>query len=97
MKQTQVNQPNLYPSRPHPNRPQFLIGRDSHGHWVVQDERGLCGGLFVSRIEALHFAMFENGNIPQAVIMVPGVLELNMTGKTLPQDQIRFEPVRRTA
>ena len=61
--------------------PVFLIGRDSHGHWVVQNEKGSCGGLFVDRTQALRFAMFENGNKPQAVIMVPGVLELNLSGK----------------
>ena len=48
---------------------QFRIGRDSCGHWVVQDERGLCGGLFVDRAQALKYALFENGNHPQAVIM----------------------------
>jgi hypothetical protein len=58
----------------------LLIGRDSRGHWVVQDERGLYGGLFVDRSEALRYAMFENGNRPQAVIMVPGILELDMSG-----------------
>jgi hypothetical protein len=57
----------------------FLVGRDSHGHWVVQDQKGLRGGLFVDRAEALKFAMFENGNRPQAVIMVPGVLELSIS------------------
>jgi hypothetical protein len=59
----------------------FLVGRDSEGHWVARDQRGLCGGLFVDRAEALKFAMFENGHRPQAVIMVPGVLELDMTAK----------------
>ena len=59
----------------------FRIGKDSHGNWVAQDQQGLCGGLFVDRAEALKFAMFENGNRPQAVIMVPGVLELDMTSK----------------
>jgi len=59
----------------------FLIGKDSHGNWVVQDQDGLCGGLFVDRTEALKFAMFENGHRPQAVIMVPGVLELDMKSK----------------
>ena len=57
----------------------FMIGQDSNGHWVVQDRRGLNGGLFVDRAQALKFALFENGNRPQAVIMVPGVLELNMS------------------
>lgn len=59
--------------------PQFRIGRDCRGHWVVQDDRGLRGGLFVNRAEALKFALFENGNRPQAIIMMPGVLELDMT------------------
>src|SRR5215472_13192315 len=49
----------------------FRIGRNSRGNWVVQDQSGLCGGLFVDRAEAVKFAMFENGNRPQAVIMVP--------------------------
>ena len=57
----------------------FRIGRNSRGNWVVQDQSGLCGGLFVDRAEALKFAMFENGNRPQAVIMVPGILELDMS------------------
>ncbi len=56
----------------------FLMGQDSRGNWVVQDQRGTCGGLFVDRATALRFAMFENGNRPQAVVMVPGVFELDM-------------------
>jgi hypothetical protein len=57
---------------------QFQIGRNSRGNWVVQDDQGLCGGLFVDRNQALRFAMFENGRRPQAVIMVPGIFELDM-------------------
>jgi len=57
----------------------FFIGRDSHGNWVVRDQAGLCGGLFVNRSEALHFAMLENGRRPQAVIMVPDILEFSIS------------------
>jgi hypothetical protein len=64
----------------------FFIGRDSHGNWVVQDRERLRGGLFVDRKEALKFAMFENGHKPQAVIMVPGVFELEMSRKTAAVD-----------
>jgi hypothetical protein len=39
----------------------------------------LRGGLFVDRAEALKFALFENGHRPQAVVMVPGILELDMS------------------
>ena len=61
----------------------FMIGKNSRGNWVVQDQRGTCGGLFIDRVKALRFALFENGNNPQAVVMVPGVLELNTSGHPL--------------
>ena len=67
----------------------FRVGKDSHGHWVVQDQQGLRGGLFVGRAEALKFAMFENGNRPQAVIMVPGVLELEVNGRPTTAGHVR--------
>jgi hypothetical protein len=66
---------------PSSGTPLFYIGRNSHGHWVVQDQRHLCGGLFVDRAKALKFALFENGHKPNAVVMVPGVLELDMAAK----------------
>ena len=65
--------------------PVFRVGKDSRGRWVVQDQQGLRGGVFVDRAEALKFAMFENGNRPQAVIMVPGVLELEIGGSLAPR------------
>src|SRR5258707_14567710 len=70
--------------RSSPHSSLFRVGKNSHGNWVVQDQQGLRGGIFVDRAEALKFAMFENGNRPQAVIMVPGVLELDMSAKALP-------------
>ena len=78
----------------------FRVGKDSHGHWVVQDQQGLRGGLFVDRAEALKFAMLENGNGPQAVIMVPGVLELDMVAKPRAARQLAANneiPLRRLA
>ena len=66
---------------PSSSTPLFFIGRNSHGHWVVQDQKHLCGGLFVDRVTALKFALFENGHRPQAVVMVPGVLELDTSAK----------------
>jgi hypothetical protein len=75
----------------------FRVGRDSRGHWVVQDQQGLRGGVFVDRAEALKFAMFENGNRPQAVIMVPGILELEIGGSstrsTVADTQVPFRRV----
>jgi hypothetical protein len=65
------------PSRPQSNSP-FFIGRNSRGQWVVRDQRGLCGGLFINRAEALRYVLFENGHHPEAIIVVPGNLELNI-------------------
>jgi hypothetical protein len=58
--------------------PLYYIGRNSKGHWVVRDKSGQSGGIFVDRVQAIKFAMFENGRHPEAVIMVPGVLELDL-------------------
>jgi len=90
----QVEPPSIVPS----SRPlHFLIGKDSRGNWVVQDERGLCGGLFVERIQALRFAMFENGNKPQAVVMVPGVFELNMNRNVASAHDLQVPSQRKAA
>ena len=63
--------------------PFFLIGKNSRGNWVAQKKHGLTGGLFVNRAAALKFALFENGNRPEAVVTVPGILELDMSGNAL--------------
>jgi hypothetical protein len=58
--------------------PLFTIGQDRRGNWVVKDQKGLCGGLFVDRDAALRFVRAENGYKPQAVVMVSEVIELDM-------------------
>ena len=59
----------------------FLVGKDARGNWVVLDQSGLCGGLFVGRDEALKFARTKNRNRSQAVRMVCGILELDLSVK----------------
>jgi hypothetical protein len=61
--------------------PRLFIGRDSRGRWVVHDRKGLCGGLFINRTDAIRYAMFESGRQPQAVIMVPGIIELDQRSR----------------
>jgi hypothetical protein len=81
--------------------PLFMIGQDDHGNWVVQDLTGICGGLFVSREAALRYIRSENGHRPQAVVMVSGVLELDMTHKSATSVRHELagdsEPLRRIA
>ena len=63
--------------------PVFLVGKDSRGRWVAQKQHGKSGGLFVNRAAAVKFALLENGHRPEAVITVPGVFELDMSGAPL--------------
>jgi len=68
-----------------PVRPEnalFLVGKDSRGRWVARNQSGRCGGLFVGRAAALKFALSQNGNRPDAVIAVAGVLELDLAAKS---------------
>ena len=56
-----------------------LIGKNSRGQWVAQQKNGLYGGLFAHRVDAVRYALFENGRHPEAIIAIGGVLELDMT------------------
>jgi hypothetical protein len=94
-----VNQADPPSPQSSPHSSLFRIGKDSPGHWVVQDQQG-CAASFRRSAEALKFAMFENGNRPQAVIMVPGVFELDMIGtpQTVQHAASNTQmPVRRSA
>jgi hypothetical protein len=37
----------------------FEILRDTKGHWVVRDREGLVGGVFLTRKDAVRFALGE--------------------------------------
>jgi len=55
-----------------------IVGRNSRGNWVAQEKNGLFGGLFVSRAQALKYALFENGHHPETIILTTNVVELDM-------------------
>jgi hypothetical protein len=55
-----------------------FIGKNNRGQWVAQEQNGLFGGLFVNRADAVRYALFENGRHPEAVVEIPGMLELDM-------------------
>jgi hypothetical protein len=57
--------------------PLFMLGQDLRRNWVVQEQKGGRGGLFVGREAALRFIRAESGYRPQAVVMVSGILELD--------------------
>lgn len=73
------------------NRPQtFMIGQDGRGNWVVRDQSGLRGGLFIGRAEALRYIRDEAGNHPGAVVMVSGAFELDTIGMKRPAAPSQF-------
>jgi hypothetical protein len=58
-----------------------MIGQNSHGNWVGQDQEGICGGLFIDREAALRFAREENGYRPHTLIVASSNLEIDISGK----------------
>jgi hypothetical protein len=57
-----------------------LIGKDSRGNWVAQEQNGLYGGLFVNRAQAIKYALFENGHHPETILELPREIELDLNG-----------------
>ncbi|MCG2640661.1 hypothetical protein ACFPFP_37220 [Bradyrhizobium sp. GCM10023182] len=55
-----------------------FIGKNRRGQWIAQEQHGLYGGLFVSRAEALKYALFENGQHPETIVELPREIELEM-------------------
>jgi hypothetical protein len=58
--------------------PVFVMGQDKRGNWVVQDQKGMRGGLFVNREAALRYVRSENGFKSQAVVLVSSAIELDV-------------------
>jgi hypothetical protein len=55
-----------------------FIGQNHRGQWIAQEQNGLYGGLFVSRAQAIKYALFENGQHPETIIELPREIELDM-------------------
>jgi hypothetical protein len=71
-----------------PEKPCFLVGRNSRGHWTVRDRDCLQGGLFASLAAAQRYARLHAIGRDAAIVMVDH-LELDLSapppyvGKTL--------------
>jgi hypothetical protein len=64
-----------------------IIGRNSRGNWVAQEQNGLFGGLFVNRAQAMKYALFENGDHPATIVLTTNVVELDLHCKASPSPQ----------
>jgi hypothetical protein len=74
-----------------------FIGKNSRGNWVAQEQNGLYGGLFVSRAQAVKYALFENGHHPETIVEVSREIELDMGGKLAASDPALAPSSRRAA
>jgi hypothetical protein len=84
------------PSCSHPSNLVF-IGRNSRGQWVAQEQNGLFGGLFVSRAQAVKYALFENGGHPETIVEMSREIELDMRGGRFSPDRGQATDTRQAA
>lgn len=56
----------------------IFVGKNGHGNWVVREQNGAFGGLFVNRAQAFKYALFQNGDHPEAIIEVSREIELDI-------------------
>ena len=92
----------LEPPNPNDDLPPilFFIGKDHHGNWVVQDRQHLHGGLFHTQEQARKFALSENGNRPDYLVVVPGSFDLDVSPgapDAQPEDYADRAKLRRVA
>jgi hypothetical protein len=66
-----------------------FIGKNRRGNWVAQEQNGLYGGLFVSRAQAIKYALSENGQHPETIVELPCEIELDMSARYLSRDNRR--------
>ncbi|WP_371817860.1 hypothetical protein [Bradyrhizobium sp. CCBAU 53421] len=55
-----------------------FVGRNRDGHWVAREQRGVFGGLFINRAQALKYARSENGRHSECIIEVTCEIELDI-------------------
>ena len=68
-----------------------LIGRNSSGNWVARESHGLFGGLFVSRAQAVKYALSENGDHPATIVLTADIVELDMHRKASSSSQATMD------
>lgn len=47
----------------------FVVARNERGQWVARECRGLMEGVFVTRRDAIRFALFETGSRSATVVV----------------------------
>jgi len=81
----QAENPRLKVIDPSSRRPArsiiVFVGRDRRGNWVVREQNGTFGGMFVNRSQAIKYALFENGHHPEGIFEVSREIDLYVPAK----------------
>jgi hypothetical protein len=56
-----------------------VVGRDTRGHWIVQETHGLCGGLFSTENAAIRYAKFESADRKSVIRITADPISLNLS------------------
>jgi hypothetical protein len=59
------------------SRSYFILGRNARGLWVIRENTGRSGGVFLSREAALRFARLESPSAYYAVVHVSDIVEFD--------------------
>ena len=78
--QWNINVKRVEPPSRHSSSAIVFVGQNRRGQWVAQEQNGLYGGLFVSRAQAVKYALFENGDHPETIVELAREFELEMGG-----------------
>jgi len=62
----------------------FDIKRSLRGYWIARDRHGLAGGTFLTRKDALRFALFESGGDSACVHAYPAAQAARNTKRRHP-------------
>ncbi|WP_347337621.1 hypothetical protein [Bradyrhizobium sacchari] len=62
-----------------PAAPGVFVGRNRRGNWIVREQNGVFGGVFVNRAHAFKYALRANGHHPETIVELPREIELYIT------------------
>ncbi|UPJ77173.1 hypothetical protein IVB19_38415 (plasmid) [Bradyrhizobium sp. 187] len=57
-----------------------FVGKNSRGNWVAREQSGIFGGLFLTRAQALKYALAENDHHAEAIVEVSVEMDLDIPG-----------------
>jgi hypothetical protein len=63
------------PSKRSPDALRFILTKDDSDNWILMEMHGLCGGVFVSKDAAIHFADLECRDREATFEVVTGRIE----------------------